>query len=213
MKFDKSKVYTALNADEVKVGSRGYFADDIGNLRDMVINREPLLYVKEVRNDYYQYRFKSDEINKHALFYLVEEPKTEPKEVTAAEWDNKPRIMKVWNGDNYSNAVERKVLIVRTSTYCYPVVTIEEDERLNSFQHCAELEPAKSYRPYHNADEFIEDYKKRFYHDFKDIPTIWMKNKAGVLKKIIISNDGFVDYCSLFDTYTYPDGSPCGMEE
>ena len=36
MEFDKSKVYTALNADELKVGSKIIVADSIKNLRDRV---------------------------------------------------------------------------------------------------------------------------------------------------------------------------------
>lgn len=27
MEFDKNKVYTALNAEEIKVGNKGFFAD------------------------------------------------------------------------------------------------------------------------------------------------------------------------------------------
>ena len=33
MVLDKNRLYTAVNADEVKVGSKGYFADSIGKLK------------------------------------------------------------------------------------------------------------------------------------------------------------------------------------
>lgn len=33
MEFAKAKIFTALNADEVKVGSKGYFADNLRSLR------------------------------------------------------------------------------------------------------------------------------------------------------------------------------------
>lgn len=36
MEFDKAKVFTALNADEVKVGSKGYFADSIRVLKETI---------------------------------------------------------------------------------------------------------------------------------------------------------------------------------
>lgn len=239
MKFDKSKVYTALNADEVKVGSKGLFADDIGNLRDMVINREPLLYVKEVRNDYYQYRFKSDEINEFALFYLVEGPEEEgpeeeePKEVTAAEWDNRPRIMKVWD-DNYSKATKGKVIyIASTDETTLPVITFVSLSGTTAghvvcYKHCAEIaatkevKAEKSYRPYNKAKEFIADYKERFCsHCSNDsIPAIWVKNVMGALKQVISITDKSVrvngepvSYFSFLDAYTYPDDTPCGMEE
>lgn len=43
MEFDETKVFTALNAGKATVGSKGYFADDIGSLRDMVANKENLM--------------------------------------------------------------------------------------------------------------------------------------------------------------------------
>lgn len=33
MTFDKNKVFTAINADEVKVGSKGFFGDTISGLK------------------------------------------------------------------------------------------------------------------------------------------------------------------------------------
>ena len=38
MEFDKSRVYTALNADELKIGSRCFFANTILGLRKKVQN-------------------------------------------------------------------------------------------------------------------------------------------------------------------------------
>ena len=36
MPFNTERVYTALNADEVKIGSKGYFADTIERLKIFV---------------------------------------------------------------------------------------------------------------------------------------------------------------------------------
>ena len=36
MEFDKSRIYTMVNADEVKLGSAGYFADNIYSLQQAV---------------------------------------------------------------------------------------------------------------------------------------------------------------------------------
>nr|DAI76334.1 MAG TPA: hypothetical protein [Caudoviricetes sp.] len=33
MKFDKEKIFTVLNANEVRIGSSGYFADNLRSLR------------------------------------------------------------------------------------------------------------------------------------------------------------------------------------
>jgi hypothetical protein len=78
MTFDKNKVYTALNADEVKVGSTGCFADTFAELKENVEDREiykltGILFSEE------DYRFEMRSIkNLHfRFFYLVEEPQEE----------------------------------------------------------------------------------------------------------------------------------------
>ena len=76
MEFDKSKVYTALNADEVKVGSKGYFANNIANLKDKVeLSNLSLFEVTEILDESDKFRFKSEVTGEvFNLFYLVEEP-------------------------------------------------------------------------------------------------------------------------------------------
>lgn len=81
MKFDKSKAYTALNADEVKIGSKGYFVDDIETLKDVIENEDKSFFGKltEIKSPSEIYRFvKFDadgSIIEYNLFYLVSEPK------------------------------------------------------------------------------------------------------------------------------------------
>lgn len=81
MEFDKSKVYTGLNADEVKVGSKGFFADTLFYLENYVKNERPLLIVQSINNKTCSRRFHAGDGNKISdnwgLFYLVEEPKEE----------------------------------------------------------------------------------------------------------------------------------------
>lgn len=238
MKFDKSKVYTAINADEIKIGSKGYFADDLYDLQYKVENDETdeLHELVSIEDSSQDFRFKmvTHLPFTYNLFYLVEEPESTPKKVTAVEWDNRLRIMKVWN-DDYSEARERRVVYIvpKEENVTYPVVSISPnitEGHIICYKHCAEIEETKepetekekSYRPYNNADEFIADYKKRFCPDCKGVPAIWVKNVAGNLKQVVaITNDGvrlankstLVDYIALWNAYTYPDGSPCGMEE
>lgn len=81
MKFDINKIYTAVNADEIKVGSIGIFADAFDDLRRALYNN----YnghkgsIREIRTDNYRDRFVSNEVMQKAstLFYLLEEPKEE----------------------------------------------------------------------------------------------------------------------------------------
>ena len=37
MEFDKSRIYTVVNADEIKLGSTGYFADNIYSLQQLTL--------------------------------------------------------------------------------------------------------------------------------------------------------------------------------
>lgn len=90
MEFDKSKVYTALNADEVKVGSKGFFADSLQGLEDRVKNETNLLIVQSINYKDYSHRFHADDEYNWVLFYLVEEPKEltyeEKLQMSLKEW-------------------------------------------------------------------------------------------------------------------------------
>lgn len=76
MEFDKSRVYTAVNADELKVGSKVIVADDLGDLKDAVLNNEKPETLLKVFDEYSQYRFQVGYGGNavFALVYLVEEP-------------------------------------------------------------------------------------------------------------------------------------------
>lgn len=82
MEFDKLKVYTALNADEIKVGSKGYSADNIAELQRCVFNEDKDYFftIKEIATEDENYRFLvadnySGNETSWNLFYLVEKPK------------------------------------------------------------------------------------------------------------------------------------------
>lgn len=44
MEFDESKIYTALNADKIKIGSKGYYADSLGDLKHRVNSDDKIYY-------------------------------------------------------------------------------------------------------------------------------------------------------------------------
>lgn len=75
MRFDKSRVYTALNADELKEGSKVILADDMLSLRKYVEQENCLSILKRVCSEDCMCRFESHEqIGLYALAYLVAEP-------------------------------------------------------------------------------------------------------------------------------------------
>lgn len=84
MEFDKSRVYTALNADELQIGSKCIFANSIKEIKDCLqtrfFNIETLTKIKD---EAYCARFIIHNHSLHqdmdyALAYLIEPP-AEPK--------------------------------------------------------------------------------------------------------------------------------------
>lgn len=111
MKFDKSRVYTALNADELQVGSKVAAADNLDMLKKRVQSigctdsRWPLeLVAVDPENESYRFRVVQEGSEScYELAYLVEEP-----DVPALKWtDLKP-------GDVIRAAVESPELIYKT---------------------------------------------------------------------------------------------------
>lgn len=75
MEFNKAHLFTSVYADNVKVGSRGYFADDLKSIKNKVEEGGPLSELKVIYAEDSAVRFAA-EFNKTAyfLFYLVKEP-------------------------------------------------------------------------------------------------------------------------------------------
>lgn len=74
MKLDLSKIYSAVNVSEVKIGSKGYFSNKISNLETYVNNESALETLTSIRkDDASNFKFGSDTAY-WAFFYLVEEP-------------------------------------------------------------------------------------------------------------------------------------------
>ena len=75
MEFYVDKVFMSLSADDVKIGSKGYCADSLVDLKTRVENEDKLAYgeVTRIHDKYCLYRFRIDNIIDKAFFYLVEE--------------------------------------------------------------------------------------------------------------------------------------------
>lgn len=76
MTFDKSRVYTALNADELKVGSIVYVANSLAGLKETVINESILLKhkIQAIRSENERTRFYVEDDTDWFLAYLISEP-------------------------------------------------------------------------------------------------------------------------------------------
>ena len=74
MKFDKSKVYTALNADELKEGDKVLLADNLEELKKQVKDYESPTMLAEIAPECEHFRFKNPNDLWYALAYLVFSP-------------------------------------------------------------------------------------------------------------------------------------------
>ena len=75
MEFDKSRVYTALNADELKVGSKIIVGDCMEDLIGDVKENSPIYILASVNPPSYNFRFRLEDNTYWNLAYLISEPK------------------------------------------------------------------------------------------------------------------------------------------
>lgn len=76
MKFDKSRVYTTLNANELKVGSKVFVGYTLLELKESIAEHRLLKTIKGIESsEDLPYRFLCDDNFHYPLAYLVEEPK------------------------------------------------------------------------------------------------------------------------------------------
>ena len=73
MEFQKERVFTTLNADELKVGSEVIVADSIDELKQYVEHDCETSIITDIMPGYYSDRFNSDD-RKYNLAYLISEP-------------------------------------------------------------------------------------------------------------------------------------------
>lgn len=73
MKFDENRVYTALNADELKIGSFIIGADTISILKDRINDAAFIDKLKAVLPEDCPRRFEAKDYNQFSLCYLVSE--------------------------------------------------------------------------------------------------------------------------------------------
>ncbi len=111
MEFDKSRVYTAVNADELKIGSKVIVSDCMFNLRQYVNENKLAQVLEDIQPDYAIKRFVVSDVScGWNLAYLVSEPEekklkwtdlkvgdivhekngTETRMVTAIDTSNEP---------------------------------------------------------------------------------------------------------------------------
>ena len=73
MEFDINRVYTAVNADELKVGSKVIVASDLATLKWYVRDMANVIELQKVNREDCMGRFEADDM-RYTLCYLISEP-------------------------------------------------------------------------------------------------------------------------------------------
>ena len=81
MEFDNSKVYTALNADELEIGSKVTVANDIAHLK-VFVHDDFTCTLEKVLDEESTCRFVANEGAPYSLAYLVSKPEEKKLEWT-----------------------------------------------------------------------------------------------------------------------------------
>ena len=221
MEFDKTRVYTALNADELKQGDKVIVANCMADLKVWAQSNENAREILLIHDDTNLARFEvkgSSGSFISALAYLVER-----KENCTNCGENCPRA-----GNININIKEN---IIST---CSKWLPITDKNCMNCGEDCdnagkaaiccpgwnpkTEQKAENHYRPFKDTDELIKVFceKTPKIYDKDDeklfMPYIWVRNKENKRVWLITEFDNrLLDY--LFTNCEFLDGSPCGVEE
>lgn len=210
MEFDKSRCYSALNADELKPGDKVVVADDLATLKRCVKDNSPIDTIRMIGEEDYLYRFGvKDNCVSFALAYLVE---------MKENCTNCERL-----GKTCKSREDDKI----TCCFDYKPKTEQKAEmpELISLGNGQYAEREKHYRPFKDTDELIKTWIAKRMITFPDLcmPHIWVRSKFNKAHKGCLITNFFGIYVMmnnqqcflsrLFDEYTFLDGSPCGVEE
>ena len=92
MEFDKSRVFSAVNADALKVGSRVILGDSLSELREAVeAEKEAAIQnLMIIHGENMSFRFTGDKYHSgHSLAYLIEPPALPTMAAPAGNWGKK----------------------------------------------------------------------------------------------------------------------------
>lgn len=219
MEFDKSRVFTALNADELKPGDKVIVADDLMTLKRRVklVDDDKRLVVELSHIDGEGSSARFDVWHQdlyggsHALAYLVE------------------RARNCTNcGEGRWDAEHKKILCDPVNCGNGNVVfRNHEIEVCEYWKPITKQKAKKHYRPFKDTDELIKvwcDKGGKWQKRELTMPYIWVQTKNAYKAELLITgyepgrnlvtvdNDD-CDMEDLFKYFEFLDGSPCGVEE
>ena len=138
MEFDKSRVYTAVNADELKIGSKCVFANDLRELRRLVSIEDTSQVLIAIKGESYKYRFEQAKADcmgdtLFALAYLIEPP-------------SKPKYRPFESVEKAMEAIKKHGgWVKRKSDGVQGIVVAKSDDRIKAVQGWYRLEDMLRY--------------------------------------------------------------------
>ena len=242
MTFEKDRVFTALNADELKQGDKVIGGNTLADLKYKV----GIETLDTILDEGETYRFTTKEGEKWLMVLLVERKEnctnckySNPhKNLLYCEDDNIPIYVggeKLSVCDKYASKTEQKAEknLCDTCKDTYPGcpafvrdVKFGNGKGNDNVVECKYYDKKKHYRPFKDTDELIKVWLEKRMITYPDLtlPHIWVRLKVNFCKQkgqvITKFDDSYVSVngdCktmqALFNDYEFLDGSVCGVEE
>jgi hypothetical protein len=201
MKFEKSKCYSAVDAEQIAVGSLVYVADNLATLQSVL--KDPFakaLTVDKILPATSPKRFKLvGVLNPFALAYLVSS-------------DTNARAYAAWQSGQ-----DIECLDIDTGKW------VDADSDDTDFVRSICRPKKTAFRPFKDTNELVSYFAEKIGVRKSDIamPLIWLRKAGNDSRQLITS---FYDYGvevggmlykmqELSGTFTFLDGTPCGVKE
>lgn len=207
MIFDKSKVYTAVSADELEKGDLVVFASCLSNLKLAVEND----FIKELNGilpENEQCRFVTYDGITYAFAYLV----------------CRKENVKAYKAFQEGKLIEKAILSLDENGEWQDAwkVTDKPDFINNTLRVAQERE---KYRPFSTNQELLDTWASKIKRQVGNLfmPLIWVREKEENTVSMInafiednvvsIAAGDIIELDELYKQYTFLDGSPCGIEQ
>ena len=138
MKFDKSRVYTAVNADELPICSKCIFADTLGALSAKVQSEEYkdfITILKRIYNDGFYNRFDTGDDLFCFAYFIESSSKPMYKQFESVE----KAMEAIWKHDRWIRDTSHDIFLV--SRYCSDFIEVSDHlcdnwKSLSDLFHC-----------------------------------------------------------------------------
>lgn len=237
MEFDRSRVYSSVNADELKAGDMILVANTMADLKAAVRKDYKPVPLSGVAYEVFECRFETLG-NAYALAYLVERKENCTNcgsHEVCGYVQNVSKFACLNRCENWKPKTEKNCTkcMHYKDDYCERYKIPVADPRSWACEKFNEASGEKKYRPFKDCDELIDYWYDKTGMRHPDgliygvssltMPLIWVRRKEGNSKGQLITefSDSLwvgmgkeaYNMTDLLVHFTFLDGSPCGVEE